>query len=61
MTFSSMIQDRERLRERMREADAAMERATAKMEEANRYCLEVDRIIEARSREYDHKGPTFIQ
>ena len=59
MTFSSMIQDRERLAEKMREADEAMEAALEKLEAANRYCLEVDRVLEAKSREYNHQGPTY--
>ena len=59
MTFSSMIQDRERLAEKMREADEAMEAAVAKMDIAERYCHEVERILEAKSREYNHQGPTY--
>ena len=41
------------------EADEAMEAAVAKMDAADRYCLEVERILEAKSREYNHQGPTF--
>ena len=59
MTFSSMIQDRERLEAKMREADKAMEAALAKMDIAERYRIEVERILEAKTREYNHQGPTY--